>query len=145
MKNRQNTGFDEHYNAQVAVTETTRLIVGTSLSNHPNDQAEVAPTLDSIPPALGTPAAAALDNGFFSAKNIATLEGRGIGAYIATGQHIHYRSWQERFAGEPVIGIIKEVLGFCQFSLRGEVAAPGEWSLVCLAYTLNRLHTLTSW
>jgi len=43
---------------------------------------------------------------------------------------------------EPVIGIIKEVLGFRQFSLRGLVAAGGEWTLVCLAYNLKRLHTL---
>ena len=43
---------------------------------------------------------------------------------------------------EPVIGIIKETLGFRQFSLRGLFAAGGEWSLVCLAYNLKRLHTL---
>jgi transposase len=43
---------------------------------------------------------------------------------------------------EPVFGIIKEVLGFRQFSLRGLLAAAGEWSLVCLAYNLKRLHTL---
>jgi transposase len=43
---------------------------------------------------------------------------------------------------EPVIGIIKEVLGFRQFSLRGLLAAAGEWTLVCLAYNLKRLHTL---
>jgi hypothetical protein len=43
---------------------------------------------------------------------------------------------------EPVIGIIKEVLGFRQFSLRGLVAAAGEWCLVCLAFNLKRLQTL---
>lgn len=43
---------------------------------------------------------------------------------------------------EPVIGIIKEVLGFRQFSLRGQTAAAGEWLLVCLAFNLKRLHTL---
>lgn len=43
---------------------------------------------------------------------------------------------------EPVIGIIKEVLGFRQFSLRGLFPAAGEWTLVCLAYNLKRLHTL---
>ena len=45
---------------------------------------------------------------------------------------------------EPVIGIIKEVVGFRQFSLRGEAAAAGEWCLVCLAFNLKRLHRLTS-
>jgi transposase len=43
---------------------------------------------------------------------------------------------------EPVIGIIKEVLGFRQFSLRGLSAAAGEWTLVCLAFNLKRLHAL---
>ena len=43
---------------------------------------------------------------------------------------------------EPVIGIIKEVLGFRQFSLRGLDPATGEWWLVCLAFNLKRLHTL---
>jgi len=43
---------------------------------------------------------------------------------------------------EPVIGIIKETLGFRQFSLRGLLAVAGEWCLVCLAYNLKRLHVL---
>jgi hypothetical protein len=43
-----------------------------------------------------------------------------------------------------VIGIIKEVLGFRQFSLRGTTATAGEWGLVCLAFNLKRFHTL-SW
>lgn len=43
---------------------------------------------------------------------------------------------------EPVIGIIKEILGFRQFSLRGLWAAAGEWCLVCLAFNLKRMHTL---
>ena len=43
---------------------------------------------------------------------------------------------------EPVIGIIKEVLGFRQFSLRGLEAAAGEWGLVCIGFNLKRMHTL---
>jgi hypothetical protein len=45
---------------------------------------------------------------------------------------------------EPVIGIIKEVLGFRQFSLRGLGAAADEWCLVCLAWNLKRLHKLAT-
>jgi hypothetical protein len=44
---------------------------------------------------------------------------------------------------EPVIGIIKDVLGFRQFSLRGLAKAAGEWCLVCLGYNLKRLHRLS--
>jgi DDE family transposase len=43
---------------------------------------------------------------------------------------------------EPVIGLVKEVIGFRQFSLRGLCAAAGEWCLVCLAFNLKRLHVL---
>ena len=44
--------------------------------------------------------------------------------------------------GEPVLGIIKDLLGFRQFSLRGLQGAAGEWCLVCTAFNLKRLHTL---
>lgn len=43
---------------------------------------------------------------------------------------------------EPVFGIIKAVLGFRQFLLRGLEKVRGEWSLVCLAWNLKRLHML---
>jgi hypothetical protein len=43
---------------------------------------------------------------------------------------------------EPVFGIIKSVLGFRQFLLRGTVKVATEWTLVCLAYNLKRLHRL---
>lgn len=43
---------------------------------------------------------------------------------------------------EPVFGIIKSVLGFRQFRLRGRAKVSSEWTLVCLAYNLKRLHRL---
>jgi transposase len=43
---------------------------------------------------------------------------------------------------EPVFGIIKHVMGFRQFLLRGLQAVQGEWNLVCIAYNLKRLHVL---
>src|SRR4030067_346675 len=42
---------------------------------------------------------------------------------------------------EPVIGIIKEVLGFRQFSLRGLVAAAGGWCLVGLGFKFKAILT----
>jgi len=177
MKCSSSAGFEQAYNAQVAVDQDHLFIVACSLSNHPNDKAEAEPTLAALPTELGTPAAAALDNGFFSDKNIAALAARHIEPYIATGREPHHQTWQERFAAEPepppenasaqvkmayklrteigqaiyrlrkctvepVIGIIKAVLGFRQFSLRGLDSADCEWCLVCLAFNLKRLHTL---
>lgn len=43
---------------------------------------------------------------------------------------------------EPVFGIIKSVLGFRAFRLRGLSGAATEWTLVTLAYNLRRLHRL---
>ena len=40
---------------------------------------------------------------------------------------------------EPVFGIIKSVMGFRQFSLRGLKKVTGEWTRVCLAWNLKRL------
>ena len=177
MKNSTNKGFDQHYNVQVAVDQESLLIVANTLSNHPNDYAEMEPTLDAIPAELGTPRAAAMDNGYFSEANVTKCEKRNIEPYIATGREAHHRSWKDYLAElaapppedasltvkmayklqteigraiyrlrkctvEPVIGIIKEVLGFRQFSLRGLKAAAGEWALVCIAFNLKRLHKL---
>jgi transposase len=177
MKNSRDDGFNQDYNAQVAVDQDSRLIMSSTTSNHPNDKREAIPTVDAIPAEVGKPNAAALDNGYFSPANIEALQERGIDPYIATGRDSHHQSWQERFASqptpppedaspmvkmafklkteigkriyglrkstvEPIIGIIKEVMGFRQFSLRGSVAVAGEWCLVCLAYNLKRLHVL---
>ncbi|MBI2570478.1 MAG: transposase [Candidatus Schekmanbacteria bacterium] len=177
MKNSSNQGFEQHYNAQAAVEQESLLVVATTLSNHPSDQRELEPTLDAIPAALGTPEAAAVDNGYFSRDDITACEDRDIEPYIATGREAHHKNWRAYFATqpasppedtsptvkmaykleteigqaiyrlrkctvEPVIGIIKEVLGFRQFSLRGLAKAAGEWCLVCLAWNLKRLHVL---
>lgn len=177
MKNPTDQGFDQYYNVQAAVDQASLLIVGPTLSNHPNDQQEALPTLDAIPPEIGQPPAAALDNGYFSQDNIKHISARGIEPYIAVGREAHHPSWQAYFAQqpdppppeaspkakmayklqteigqaiyrlrkctvEPVLGIIKEVLGFRQFSLRGLAKVAGEWTLVCIAFNLKRMHTL---
>ena len=43
---------------------------------------------------------------------------------------------------EPTFGIIKEIMGFRRFSLRGLALVAGEWTLVCIAYNLKRLCAL---
>ncbi len=43
---------------------------------------------------------------------------------------------------EPIFGIIKSVLGFRQFLLRGKEKVGLEWKLVCLAYNFKRLHRM---
>ena len=43
---------------------------------------------------------------------------------------------------EPVFGIIKSVMGFRRFLLRGMDKVSGEWQLVCLAWNLKRMAVL---
>ena len=43
---------------------------------------------------------------------------------------------------EPVFGIIKSVLGFRSFLLRGFELVQGEWTLALIGWNLKRLHTL---
>jgi transposase len=177
MKNSTNDGFDQHYNVQVAADQESMLIVAQALSNHPNDKQEAVPTLQALAPEVGRPEAVAMDNGYFSERNIQDCEKLGIEPYIATGREPHHLDWHTFFQQqpeppaeeaspivkmayqlrteigraiyrlrkctvEPIIGIIKEILGFRQFSLRGLAAAAGEWALVCLAFNLKRMHIL---
>jgi hypothetical protein len=177
MKNSSDGGFDQDYNAQVAVDQDSLFIVANTLSNHPTDQAEAIPTLEAIPNAIGKPKAGALDCGYFNSTTLAYMQANAIEPYIATGREPHSRNWKTFLAElpsppvadaslrvqmayklqtpigqaiyrlrkctvEPVIGIIKEVLHFTQFSLRGLAAAAGEWSLVCSAVNLKHLHAL---
>ncbi len=43
---------------------------------------------------------------------------------------------------EPVFGIMKQVMGFRQFMVRGLEAVRGEWNLVCIGYNLKRMYAL---
>lgn len=177
MKNGNNKGFEQSYNGQAAVEHESRLIVGNTLSNHPNDKREGVPTVQAIPTGLGKPDAAAMDNGYFGLTPIQAFEAMKINPFIAVGRDAHHLDLRSLLEGEPepppedadhivkmtyklrteagkaiyrlrkstvepVFGIIKEVMGFRQFSLRGLTAAAGEWNLVCLSYNLKRLHVL---
>jgi len=62
---------------------------------------------------------------------LATIEGRAVYAL-------------RKSTVEPVFGIIKSVLGFRQFHLRGLDAVSGEWTLVTMAWNLKRLFNLKS-
>jgi hypothetical protein len=45
---------------------------------------------------------------------------------------------------EPVFGIIKSVMGFRQFLLRGLDRVQSEWSLVTMAWNMRRMYALTA-
>jgi transposase len=65
----------------------------------------------------------------------------------ANAHRLRTRAGKARYAKrkatvETVFGIIKHVLGFRQFLLRGLNAVQGEWALVCMGWNLKRLFAL---
>jgi len=50
---------------------------------------------------------------------------------------------QRKCTVEPVFGVIKSVMGFRQFMLRGIESVRGEWDLVSIAWNLKRLQVLS--
>src|SRR5262249_10216457 len=51
---------------------------------------------------------------------------------------------QRKHTPEPVFGIVKSVLGFRQFLLRGLDKVHGEWSLVTMAWNMKRIFALNT-
>jgi hypothetical protein len=65
----------------------------------------------------------------------------------AMRHRLHTKQGKQRYAlrkqtPEPVFGIIKSVLGFRQFLLRGLDKVRGEWSLVTMAWNMKRMFAL---
>ena len=163
-------GFDQCYNGQIAVDEATQLIVATGLTNCAADQGQLLPVVNTAHTTLGAaPLEVLADAGYRDEATFQTLETQQITAYISLGREgkpdvtpnpaqeatqrmaarltsetgrARYR--RRKAIVEPVIGWIKEVLGFRRFSLRGVAKARGEWNVICLAVNLKRLHRIAT-
>jgi transposase len=162
-------GFDQCYNGQIAVDEATQLIVATGLTNCAADNAALLPLITRAQATLGgAPLEVLADAGYRGEATFQTLESQGITAYISLGHEVRpskppnpthvatqrmaarlqsvagrARYRRRKAIVEPVIGWIKEVLGFRRFSLRGVANARGEWNMVCLSVNLKRLHRIS--
>lgn len=173
-------GFEQAYNAQVAVDIESYLVVENHITQAANDKREIAPALENLttlPDEIGRPAAMLADTGFCSESNVELCEDMGVAPYFAQARQKHNPPLLERFGPDPdppdeaasalaemqhrmktkagkalyarrkctvetVIGIIKHVLGFRAFSMRGLELAGAEWSIVCSAWNLKRMHML---
>ncbi len=172
-------GFEQCYNAQVAVVGESMLVVATGVTQAGNVKQQVKPMLEEIarlPAALGKIDSLLVDAGYCSESNIAACEAAHIEPFMAVAREDHHPGWRERFTEpepldadatplkkmarklktradrktyglrkqtvEPVFGIIKSVMGFRQFLLRGLKKVTGEWTLTCLAWNLKRMAVL---
>ena len=115
------TGFCSETNIKACETAGIAPLIAVAKADHHPDWRE----RHSEPPALpenATPLQA-------MAHRLKTKAGRAL--YALRKQTV-----------EPVFGIIKSVMGFRQFSLRGLAKVTREWTLVCLAWNLKRLAVL---
>ena len=162
-------GFQQCYNAQVAVAGASQLIVATEVSSHANDQGRLVPLLDAVEAVHGErPATVLADAGYCNEADLVTLEARGVDGHVALGREgrrdvavdatkcpatarmatkLATTAGRAQYArrkwlSEAPNGWIKEVLGFRRFSLRGLDKVRGEWDLVCLALNIKRLQGL---
>jgi transposase/IS5 family transposase len=164
---RGSSGFEQCYNAQIAVDETERIIVATGVTQSAADAEQLIPLLDQVEENTGEQATRCLaDAGYRSESNLQALESRQIDGYVAMGREKDgaekvpsatlaatcrmrrklatkrgreiYR--KRKWIGEPPFSWIKSAMGFDRFHLRGLAKVTSEWDLACLAANLRRMH-----
>ena len=167
-----NEGFQQGYNAQIAVDDQAQLIVGTAITQAASDTDMLVAMIEEVEQQLGaTPEEVVADAGYKSEANFERLEQKGVQGYVALRRERKADASYDR-AGEgpatqrmnarmksdqgrtiysrrkcivePVFGWIKQAIGFRKFSLRGLNKVTGEWNLVCFVTNLKRLHALTA-
>ncbi len=164
-----NEGFQQCYNAQVAVDSDHQLVVATDVTANASDQGGLPALLDAVSETFDAqPETVLADAGYCNERDLVDLETRGVNGYVAPGRegktaatsdpkkHPATSRMSEKLAtragraayaerkwlSEAPHGWIKHVLGFRRFSLRGLATAGGEWDLVCLALNVKRLQPL---
>ena len=161
-------GFQQCFNAQVAVDGGSQVIVATEVGHEASDRGRLGAMLDRVEAdAGGSPDEVLADAGYCSEEELAALEERGIVAHVAVGREGRKvaeidgerrpatRRMAERMASpegkesyarrkwmaEAPHGWIKEAMGFRRFGVRGLEKVRGEWDLVCLALNARRMAT----
>ena len=162
-------GFQQCYNAQVAVDGEQQIIVATQVSAQASDQGQMMGLLEEVEETFEqTPRQVLADAGYCNEADLQALEARGGDGYVALGREgkraveadpgkyparsrmrkklaspagqVEYR--RRKWIAEAPHGWIKQQLGFRQFSLRGLRSVQGEWDLVCLALNIKRMGAL---
>ena len=165
-------GFQQCYNAQIAVEEKSRLIVAAEVTQNAADNECLVPLTEAAEAQGGEkPERVLADAGYRSEESFRKLAEKKITAYVALGregkrgnkilpsaENPHTQVMEERLKSEEgqrwyrrrkaiaelPFGWIKHVLGFRRFSLRGLEKVRGEWQLVCAALNLKRIAALNT-
>jgi len=169
---RGSSGFEQCYNAQIAVDETEQIIVATTVTQNASDVNELEAVLDQIEQTLGEyPEKTLADAGYRSETNLKMLEKKEIEEFIAMGREKSGKAKQpaleneascrmakkmkteraqknyrkRKYLGEPPFAWIKSGMGFNRFSLRGFDNVTSEWNLAAMAANLKRMHRKMAW
>ena len=155
-------GFGQCYNAQAAVAAGSLLVVATDVVQAPNDKQQLAPHAGQTRGAARRTWRAGhavggqrlfqrgerrgLRVGWDRSGDRARARGTPLEAMAHRLQTPQGRALYalRKQIPEPVFGIIKSVLGFRQFLLRGLAGARSEWRLVTMARNLKRMFALAS-
>ena len=162
-------GFQQCYNAQVAVDGEQQIIVATEVTAKASDQGQMLGLLEEVKKTFEeTPRQVLADAGYCNEGDLHELEATGVDGYVALGREgkravevdpgryparSRMRKKLASLAGQAAYarrkwiaeaphGWIKEGLGFRRFSLRGLRSVQGEWELVCLALNIKRMSAL---
>ena len=162
------SGFQQSYNAQVAVDADAQIIVAAQVTQCANDAGQLVPVVNAVFENTATiPERVLADSGYRSEANFEAMSALGIDAYVPLGREgkahgavngtrssemarkLETKLGRARYKArksivEPVFGWVKRVLGFRSFSLRSLKKVQGEWSLVCMALNLRRLGALSA-
>lgn len=170
MKDHQTGGYIQGYNCQAAVDAESQVIVAADVVNQPNDKQLAPPMMDQVKSNLDRlPETLTADTGYFSERDVVTLEKMGIDPYIpptkdAKGRRTineghrcrritvtgHMRKKLATKTGqriyrarktitEPVFGQLKASRNFRHFLLRGQENVKGEWQLIAICHNLGKL------
>ena len=91
-------GFEQAYNAQVAVEPDFQLIVGQLVTQDANDKQQLKPALQAVREQSGQkPAEVVSDSGYCSEANLQYLERKKIEGFVATDRE----SYRDRFQPGP--------------------------------------------
>lgn len=169
MLDGSNKAFVQGYNAQVAAAGVPQLIVAHAVTQEANDRQQLSPMVNQAEKNWGCrPELVVADTGYWNTAEIVKLQALPMDLLVPpdkgknkeTGrlpgnapkgpvaQQMRARldtederkRYQKRSGMvEPVFGMIKEVLGYRRFLLRGLKNVRGEWSLICTAFNLRKL------
>jgi len=161
--------FEQAYNAQISVDSAKQIIVATGVTQSAADAKQLIPMVDeTMAITEEKPGKVLADAGYRSEENFRQLENRQIEGFVPLAREGKAPNAQpsrpasarmkrrldskrgrarykmRKYLVEPVVGWIKQVLGFRVFSLRGFTKVTGEWNLVCLALNLRRMSRMMS-